>query len=87
MFVENNAYGSMQRLGFTYENLSAWNPRIIMVSATGLGSTGPWKHYRGYGGQFESIYGHMSVIGYPDMDPSGIPGTAPQTRTTTGALT
>lgn len=73
VFIENNAPGTMERLGFTFPVLQEWNPRIIVVSATGLGQTGPWSRYRGYGSQFEAFYGHASVIGYPDMDPSGVP--------------
>ena len=35
-FIENNAVGSMERLGLTYPTLREWNPKISMVSSTGL---------------------------------------------------
>ncbi len=82
VFVENNAVGSMERLGFTYPVLSQWNPRLIAISATGQGRTGPWAHYRGYGSQSEALMGHSSVMGYPDMDPSGAPGSVATDATT-----
>ncbi|MSQ40130.1 MAG: CoA transferase [Dehalococcoidia bacterium] len=75
LFIENNVIGSMERLGVTYDVVSQWNPRLIMISATGFGRTGPWAHYRGFGSAFEATYGHMSVVGYPDMDAEGKPGS------------
>ena len=74
LFIENNAVGSMERLGLTYDVLSQWNPRIIMISITGFGQTGPWSTYRGIGSSFEAAYGHTSVMGYRDMGPEGSPG-------------
>ena len=75
LFIENNVVGSVERLGLTYAVLSQWNPRLSMISSTGLGRNGPWSEYRGMGGQFEAPYGHLSVIGYPDMDMDGVPGS------------
>ena len=75
VFIENNGVGSMARLGLTYSTVSDWNPRLVMISSTGFGQTGPWSEYRGIGSQFEGAYVHASVIGYPDMDIEGTPGT------------
>ncbi|MBI2856079.1 MAG: CoA transferase, partial [Chloroflexi bacterium] len=75
IFIENNAPGSVERLGISYSVLSRWNPRLIMISSAGMGHTGPWAHFRGYGSQFEAAYGHASVTGYPDMDPEGAPAS------------
>ena len=75
VFVQNNAPGSMERLGISYPVLKEWNPRLIMISSAGMGQTGPWSHFRGYGVQFEALYGHASVTGYPDMDPEGAPAS------------
>ena len=75
VFVENNAIGSMERLGLTYPVLSQWNPRIIMLSSTGMGQTGPWGHFRGFGLHFEAMYGHASVTGYPDLDVTQTPSS------------
>jgi crotonobetainyl-CoA:carnitine CoA-transferase CaiB-like acyl-CoA transferase len=75
VFIENNVAGSMKRLGLTYDTLAQWNSRLIMISAAGVGQTGPWSSYRGFGIAFEALYGHASVIGYPDMDPEGIPAS------------
>ena len=40
---DNYAAGVMERLGFTYENLSKINPRLIQLSMPAMGSTGPHK--------------------------------------------
>ena len=75
IFIENNATGSMKRLGISYDVISQWNPRLIMISATGFGQTGPWNYYRGIGTQFEASVGHATVTGYPDMGTDGAPGS------------
>ncbi len=75
LFVENNVAGSMERLGIGYDVVSQWNPRLIMISTSGMGHTGPWSNYRGMGPQFETLIGHASVIGYPDMGAEGAPST------------
>lgn len=77
LFIENNAVGSMERLGLTFDIVSQWNPRLIMISITGFGQTGPWNAYRGIGTSFEAAYGHAAVMGYPDMGPEGVPLTVP----------
>lgn len=82
VLVENNSAGALPRLGISYEKLSAINPRFIMVSSAGMGQTGPWKGYKGWGTQFEALYGHSSVIGYPDMDVNGVPGSVVADATT-----
>jgi len=75
LFIENNATGSMAGLGIGYPVVSQWNPRLIMISISGFGQTGPWNYYRGIGTQFEAASGHASVTGYPNMDAEGIPGS------------
>ena len=75
LFIENNAVGAIGRLNLTYSVVSQWNPLITMISAAGMGQTGPWSHYRGMGSHFEAPFGHSSVMGYPDMDIEGVPGS------------
>ena len=75
LFIENNAFGSMAKLGIDYATVSQWNPRLIMISTCGFGQSGPWNYYRGIGTQFEFAIGHASVMGYPDMDFEGSPAS------------
>jgi len=44
--IESSAPGFMERLGLGYDELSVLNPRIIMVSITPFGQTGPYAHYK-----------------------------------------
>lgn len=86
LFVQNSVVGTMERLGFSYDVLSRWNPRFSMISVSGPGQTGPWREYQSYGTTFEGIYGYGSLIGYPDMDADGIPLVAPSDPATGVAI-
>lgn len=46
--VENFRPGVMARLGLDYETISPRNERLVYVSITGYGSTGPWQDRRAY---------------------------------------
>jgi crotonobetainyl-CoA:carnitine CoA-transferase CaiB-like acyl-CoA transferase len=43
--------------------LSALNPRLIYVSCTGFGQTGPYAHKKGYDTVFQAMGGLMSLTG------------------------
>ncbi|MCX6020944.1 MAG: CoA transferase, partial [Chloroflexi bacterium] len=71
VLLENNAAGTLEKLGLTYPVLHAANPRLIHLSFPGYGNSGPYKYYKGYGANVEAVLGHTSLRGYPDMDPTG----------------
>jgi crotonobetainyl-CoA:carnitine CoA-transferase CaiB-like acyl-CoA transferase len=48
VLVENYRTGVMERLGLGPTTLRARNPRLIYISVTGYGATGPWQHRRAY---------------------------------------
>ena len=48
VIVENFRPGVMERAGLDYDTVAAHNPRIVYVSITGYGATGPWRHRRAY---------------------------------------
>jgi crotonobetainyl-CoA:carnitine CoA-transferase CaiB-like acyl-CoA transferase len=41
--TDNFRPGTMRRFGFDHETLAAINPRIITLSSTAYGYTGPWR--------------------------------------------
>ena len=70
VLVENNAAETIEKAGITYEELAKVNPRLIMLRMTAYGLSGPYKYYRSFGNQMESMTGQHYLRGYPDMDPS-----------------
>lgn len=67
--AENFTPRVLENLGLTYEHLRAVNPNIILLSSSGFGQTGPWRNYRAYGPNTESVDGLMQITGYPDGPP------------------
>ena len=67
ILVENNAPSQMEKLGLTYRDLEAINPKLLMTSITPYGQTGPYRDYKaqeltmyhgsGYGIQTTVRYG------------------------------
>ena len=48
VFVQNLRPGIAQRMGFGEETLRKLNPRLVYVSISGFGHTGPYRHKRVY---------------------------------------
>jgi benzylsuccinate CoA-transferase BbsF subunit len=47
--TENFSAGVMARLGFDYERLRSLNPRVVYVSNSGFGKSGPYARYKTFG--------------------------------------
>ncbi len=77
--VENFSPGVMQRLGLDYESLRAVNPRIVMVSLSAFGQTGPQSAYVGYGPSLDAWSGLTALTGYPGGAPLALGGIFPDT--------
>ena len=67
---ENNATGTMEKLGITYDWLKEVNPQIIFVRVPAYGSSGPYATARALGVHLEGVMGHTLLRGYDDADPS-----------------
>lgn len=67
---ENNATGTLEGLGITYEWLKEANPKIIMMRVPAYGSSGPYRTARALGVHLEAVMGHTLLRGYDDADPS-----------------
>ncbi len=83
VFVENNRPGALEALGLGPAQVRAINPRIVYVSASGFGQTGPYRRRAGVNLIVEAFSGALSVTGLPGEMPmrSGI-----QTADILGAL-
>jgi benzylsuccinate CoA-transferase BbsF subunit len=62
--------GALDRLGLGYEALRAVNPRIILVSLSSQGATGPERSYVSFGAILEQTGGVASITGYLDGPPT-----------------
>ncbi|MFT5176649.1 MAG: crotonobetainyl-CoA:carnitine CoA-transferase CaiB-like acyl-CoA transferase [Gammaproteobacteria bacterium] len=69
IFVQSFTPGTIDRLGYGYEAVSALNPRIIYCSISGFGETGPYRELRGYDTVIQAISGIMMSTGEPDRPP------------------
>jgi crotonobetainyl-CoA:carnitine CoA-transferase CaiB-like acyl-CoA transferase len=63
VFVENFPVGTLGRYALDFASLSAINPRLIYVSCTGFGQTGPYAEKKGYDTVFQAMGGLMSLTG------------------------
>lgn len=69
---ENFKYGSMERMGLTYEVLKKDNPGLIYASLNGFGQTGPLKDKIGLDLQLQAMSGLMDRTGFPDGPPTKV---------------
>jgi crotonobetainyl-CoA:carnitine CoA-transferase CaiB-like acyl-CoA transferase len=67
--VENFRPGVMARLGLAYEDLRRVNPRIVLLSVSGFGQTGPYAQRAGYDRIAQAFGGLLHVTGFADRPP------------------
>ncbi|MBC7624024.1 MAG: formyl-CoA transferase [Aeromicrobium sp.] len=67
--MENFGPGVLDRLGFTWDKIHEINPKIIMGSIKGFGSTGPYADFKAYENVAQAMGGAMSTTGTPDGAP------------------
>ena len=63
VLVENFPVGTLGRYGLDFASLSSLNPRLVFVSCTGFGQTGPYADKKGYDTVFQAMGGLMSLTG------------------------
>lgn len=68
--VENFAPRVLPQLGLGYEQLREVQPRLVMVSLSGFGQSGPERDYVAYGPTVEQVSGLASLLGYRDGTPT-----------------
>jgi formyl-CoA transferase/CoA:oxalate CoA-transferase len=67
--VENYRVGVMARLGLSYKEVSASNPRIIYCSILAHGQDNPLKDKAGLDAIIQGEWGFMDITGFPDGPP------------------
>jgi CoA:oxalate CoA-transferase len=68
--VENFRPGVADRLGIGYAALAAVNPRLVYLSISGFGQTGPLRDRPAYDLIIQAESGLMSLTGQPDGPPT-----------------
>src|SRR5437762_4708897 len=88
--VENLGPGALDRLGLGWETLHALNPRLILASVKGFGSSAPYAEYKSFEWIAQAMSGAMSMTGSPDGPPTksigGLADTGPGLHTAIGIL-
>jgi crotonobetainyl-CoA:carnitine CoA-transferase CaiB-like acyl-CoA transferase len=70
VFVQNSRPGAAERMGVGEKTLRALNPRLIYVSISGFGESGPYSHKRVYDPIVQGMSGLCEIQG----GPAGPPG-------------
>jgi formyl-CoA transferase len=75
VLIENYRPDVKHRLGIDYETLRKINPRLVYVSLSGFGQTGPYANRPGFDQILQGMGGLMSITGLPGQGPvrAGIP--------------
>lgn len=68
--VEGFRPGVVRRLGVDYEAVSQVNPRVVYLSLSGFGQTGPYARLVGHDINYISIGGALGVTGWPGQPPA-----------------
>ena len=69
VLAENFKAGGLAEWGLDYASLSALNPRLVYLSITGYGQTGPWRNRPGYDLIIQAEGGIMAITGPEDGPP------------------
>jgi crotonobetainyl-CoA:carnitine CoA-transferase CaiB-like acyl-CoA transferase len=74
--IENFGPDVLERWGIGYEKIAAVNPRIVMLSQSGFGHTGPRSHYLAYASTVFSFVGLTQIWGQSHPTASDYPAAA-----------
>lgn len=72
VLVENFKLGGLARYGLDYPALAEINPRLVYVSITGFGQTGPRASQPGYDFLIQGMSGIMDLTGDPSGEPQKV---------------
>src|SRR5262249_28746720 len=68
--TENSRVGRMKAWGLDFDRLAAINPRLVMLSLTGFGQTGPRAAEPCFGGVAEAVAGFTYPHRWPEDRPT-----------------
>ncbi len=72
ILVENFRAGTMERLGYGWEEMHRRWPRLIYAATSGFGHTGPYSRRPAYDLVVQAMGGIMSLTGHPGGPPTRV---------------
>jgi CoA:oxalate CoA-transferase len=72
IIVENYRPGTMEKLGYGWEDLHAKYPKLIYAACSGFGHTGPHSKRPAYDMVVQAMGGIMSITGQPGGEPTRV---------------
>jgi formyl-CoA transferase len=69
LIMENFGPGVLERFGFGWDKIHEINPKIVMGSIKGFGSSGPYADFKAYENVAQAMGGAMSTTGVPEGPP------------------
>jgi crotonobetainyl-CoA:carnitine CoA-transferase CaiB-like acyl-CoA transferase len=72
ILIENFSPRVMANWGLDYERLRDVNPRLVMVSISAMGQTGPWRDFVGFAPTFHALSGLISAASGEEDPPSDL---------------
>jgi crotonobetainyl-CoA:carnitine CoA-transferase CaiB-like acyl-CoA transferase len=86
LVVDNFRPGVLERLGIGYEALREANERVVLLSVSNFGQTGPYRDYKGSETILYGMGGEMFSVGRVDREPLKQGGTVALFQAGGGAL-
>ena len=86
VMIDNFSTGVLEKLGLSYDVISAANPSIVAVSCGAFGRSGPMKDARGLHSAVNLFSGVADVTGYPDGAPRILGSVLPDPLSGTYAM-
>ncbi|MGC8534233.1 MAG: CaiB/BaiF CoA transferase family protein [Rhizomicrobium sp.] len=72
ILVENYRGGTMEKLGYGWEDLKSRYPRLIYAAVSGFGHSGPYATRPAYDMVVQAMGGIMSLTGHPGSPPTRV---------------
>lgn len=69
VMVENYRPGALEKLGFGWDAVKEMNPKLVVLSISGYGRTGPKAAMPGFGKIAEGLSGVVTMTGEPQVRP------------------
>jgi len=70
VMVENFSPTTLPSMGLTFDEISSWNPKLVMVSISNFGQYGPYRDYKSEDIVAYGMGGPMLMTGIDEMEPS-----------------